>query len=240
MTASSTLLPAPGEVYVGLDPVSPIHHPAFPATIDDARWNGWVQPRFRSEVTKALLAWMDDACDTDPDWFTTGHFDSDDNTLIILEGEEQDRYLITPDQDGRYPVGAGGWCWQLTNPRTPDTARHEATVLADPERFTAHPGEVLVTPDTHGVDPAFPALLDTPRDGWEVPRFRREVAEAVLAWINTTNDGFDAAYWDSDTVVLIQGEHVGKHGYLPQRIGPDLRLRYSIGSNICTWVIAPH
>jgi hypothetical protein len=96
--------------------------------------------------------------------------------------------------------------------RSADTARHEAELLADPARFVPLPGEMLITTQsTDGADPAFPALASVPdRRGWRVARLRREVAEAVVAWINNaTGDDLGAAYWDDDTVVVLRTEHLG-------------------------------
>jgi hypothetical protein len=124
----------PGEVYVRLDPADSAH-PVFPALVDERRWNGWARPRFRREVTDAILTWLTDVHDPDRGRHDTGHFDGD--TLVLLEAEDQYQTTVTPDHDGRYPVGAGGWCWELTVPhRTADIARHEAALLTDPARPT--------------------------------------------------------------------------------------------------------
>lgn len=69
-----------------------------------------------------------------------------------------------------------------------------------------------------------------------MPQFRREVAEAVVAWLNATGDGFDGAYWEHDTVVWLQNEHVAQHGYLPNRTEPDQHGRYHIGAGLLPWI----
>lgn len=149
-----------------LDPADPTH-PAFPALIEDRRWNGWVRPRFRRDVTEALLAWLEQARDPARDWHDSGHFEGD--TLILVETEERYRTVITPDPHGRYSVE--GWCWELTVPRRIcDTDRYEAALLAAPARFVPRPDEVLVTTQgSDGANPAFPALMSFPdRRGWRV------------------------------------------------------------------------
>jgi hypothetical protein len=233
----------PGELYVRLDPGDPadLAHPVFPALVEGRRWNGWARPRFRREVAEALLTWLTDVHDPDQGWRDTGHFDGD--TLVLVEAEDQYQTTVSPDRDGRYPVGAGGWCWALTVPhRSADTARHEAELLADPARFVPLPGEMLITTQsTNGTDPAFPALASVPdRRGWRVARLRREVAEAVVAWINnTTGDDLGAAYWDDDTVVVLRTEHLGEHGYLPHRITPDQHGRYPLSTGTWPWITPP-
>lgn len=93
---------------------------------------------------------------------------------------------------------------------------------------------------TDGADPAFPALASVPdRRGWRVARLRREVAEAVVAWINTTGDDLGAAYWDDDTVVVLRTEHLGEHGYLPHRVTPDQHGRYPLSTGTWPWITPP-
>lgn len=77
------------------------------------------------------------------------------------------------------------------------------------------------------------------RRGWRVARFRHEVAEAVVAWINTTGDGTEAAYWDDGTVVVLRTEHLGAHGYLPHRITPDPHDRYLVSAGTWPWIATP-
>jgi hypothetical protein len=42
---------------------------------------------------------------SDQGWHDTGHFDGD--TLVLVEAEDQYQTTVSPDRDGRYPVGAG-------------------------------------------------------------------------------------------------------------------------------------
>jgi hypothetical protein len=99
---------------------------------------------------------------------------------------------------------------------------------------------LITTQSTDGADPAFPALTSVPdRRGWRVARLRREVAEAVVAWINTTGDDLGAAYWDDDTVVVLRTEHLGEHGYLPHRITPDQHGRYPLSTGTWPWITPP-
>lgn len=221
-----------GEVYVAL--YAP-EAPAFPAVIDDERWNTFAVPRFRRETANAVVSWLNMMHEQDPDeWPGAASFDND--ILTVLDSEEHDPVQVEPDDHGRYAIGFRGWSWVLDTP--PDDERADAVLLADTARLVAEDDEILVTINIDGADPVFPALASATH-GWSragCPRFRRPVAEVVVAWISATARkypaGSDRAYWDGDTIVLLDFQQVAEDGYLPARITADDDGRYSIGA---TW-----
>ncbi|SEP54052.1 MULTISPECIES: hypothetical protein [Amycolatopsis] len=220
-----------GEVYVALDDATQ----AFPAAIDHQRWNGFAVPRFRRPVAEAVAACINAMHAQDPDeWPDTASFDGEVLTVLEAEGHRPER--IEPDENGRYAIGYRRWCWELTVP-TPGP-RVDAAAQADSARLTPQDDEILVAIDS--VEPAFPALPSA-GCGWSkagCPRFRRPVAEAVVAWINDNSDGFDDAYWDGDNVVQIDYQSTCEDGYLPARISADDDGRYSIGASF-EWMRRP-
>lgn len=175
-----------GEHYVRLACATEPEPPVFPAQIEDERWWGHVRPWFRREIAEAVIAWRATRSEPCTDWC-----DCSQVTVTLAGGTVTltDSNTISgpvePDEQGRYGIGASWWHWELTTPPTdPDT---DAAILAEQARFVPQDGEQLVTIDIDGTDPAFPALLaDTTWNGWACPSFRRPVAEAVIAWLNTT------------------------------------------------------
>ncbi|MGA6168607.1 hypothetical protein [Amycolatopsis magusensis] len=92
-----------------------------------------------------------------------------------------------------------------------------------------------MTIGVNGNDPLFPALPD-PDFGWSragTPRFRPEVAEVVVAWLNDTErrcpGGGAVAYWEGEILVLVDRLAGYEDGYLPTRIAP-VDGRYAIGA----------
>lgn len=219
-----------GEVYVALADTTQV----FPATIEDERWNGYAVPRFRHLVAESIASWLNTMHDHDPDeWPDTATFDGD--VLTVLETEEHTPDRIEPDENNRYAIGYRGWCWELTAPPTDPQA--DAGLLADSARLVPEDDEILVTINIDGTDPAFPALASEIH-GWSragCPRFRRTVAEVVVAWISDTvrkyPEGSDLAYWDGDTIVMVDHQAIGEDGYLPDRITAAEDGRFSIGAN---------
>lgn len=217
-----------GEVYVSLAGSTQ----AFPATIDYKRWNGFVAPRFRRAVAEAVVVWLNTNHNHEPGrWTNTATFN--DDALTILDTEENRPELIEPDSNGRYGIGAGGWCWELSTPPTDEHA--DAALLTDSARLAAEDGEILVTINIDGTDPVFPALA-TEGHRWGRAgslRFRRTVAEVVVAWINDTARKYpgvsESAHWDGDTLVLLDQQAINEDGYLPDRISAE-DGRYSISS----------
>ncbi|MGW5646227.1 hypothetical protein ACWEV3_40220 [Saccharopolyspora sp. NPDC003752] len=225
-----------GEYYVRLACATSPESPAFPAQIEDERWQEHARPWFRPEIAEAVIAWRT----THPEACTdcaqaTVTLDDDTITLTDSTGISGP---VEPDAQGRYGIGAGWWHWELTTPDTdPDT---DAAILAEETRFAPQHGEQLVTIDIDGTDPAFPALLDdTTWNGWASPSFRKPVAEAVIAWLNTTAhtypDGSQRGYWDGDTAICLDPNMVADDDYLPDHYEPGPDGRYSIGAWSWTW-----
>jgi hypothetical protein len=152
--------------------------------------------------------------------------------LAVTDTSEGRTDRIEPDADHRYAIGGGGWVWELAAPVSDAVA--EAALLADTRRLVPDAGEFLVTINIAGADPAFPAVPDPVR-GWSrsgTPRFRPEVAAVVVAWLNDLErryPGGTAAYWEDDTVVLVDWLAATEDGYLPTRVSPDADGRYAIG-----------
>jgi hypothetical protein len=217
-----------GEVYVALADRKPV----FPAKIDDKRWNGFVRPRFGREAADAIAAWLNtpNSSDSVTEDYTVNF---DDDVMIVNDTSMGETYRFEPDDDGRYAIGAGDWIWELATPASDETA--EAALLADVERLAPQHGEILVTMNVTaaGLDPVFPAVPDT-NSGWSrasKPRFRPEVAAVVVAWLNDTErryPGGTTAYWDDNTVVLVNWLAAAEDGYLPTRIAPGDDGRYTV------------
>ncbi|SEP53806.1 hypothetical protein [Amycolatopsis saalfeldensis] len=229
MFTSSTLDATCGEVYVTIT----YGWKTFPAIIDHERSNGFPVPRFRRTVAEAIAPWLNSLHGRDPSaWRHTATIDGD--VFSLTDTEQGTLELIEPDENNRYAIGSGVGPWELTAPQRDSQA--DAALLSDPARLTAEDGEILVTVNIDGEDPAFPAL--SWQGGWSragSPRFRRPVAEAVVAWISNTASMYGpdecfSAYWDGDIVVLIDPQLVGEDGYLPSRIAADEDGRYSIGA----------
>ncbi|RSM68696.1 hypothetical protein DL991_41235 [Amycolatopsis sp. WAC 01375] len=118
----------------------------------------------------------------------------------------------------------------MPNPPRDTAAARRREILAPRE------GEELVTISIDGADPHFPALVaDELWNGAAIPRFRLEVAELVVDWINDTYasypDGSARAHWDGDTVVLTHSDP----DYDPDRVEPDDEGRYGIGARAWVW-----
>ncbi|WP_410646252.1 hypothetical protein [Amycolatopsis sp. cmx-4-54] len=118
------------------------------------------------------------------------------------------------------------------------TARKQDRAAAAARREILRPRgtEELVTISIDDWNPQFPALVaDELWNGAAIPRFRLEVAELVVDWINDTHakypDGSARAHWDGDTVVLTHSDP----GYDPDRVEPDDEGRYGIGARAWVW-----
>lgn len=243
--STPNLTAADGEVYVALADTTQV----FPAVIEDECWSGFAVPRFRRPVAEAVVLWLNEMHEQAPDdWPDTASFDGDVLTLLetyadmlfLLENRvpnpeetEVRPNRIEPDEKGRYAIGRE-WPWELTAP--PSDAPSDAALLADSARLVAEGDEILVTINIDGTDPAFPALASEIH-GWSragCPRFRRTVAEVVVAWISDTArkypEGSDLAYWDGDTIVMVDHQAIGEDGYLPARITAADDGRFSIGA----------
>ncbi|MBE8524074.1 hypothetical protein ILP97_42475 [Amycolatopsis sp. H6(2020)] len=213
----------PGEVYVTVADSGA----AFPAVIEDKRWNGFARPRFSRVAAEAVVAWLIDCHGA-----IAAAFDGE--AVAITETAARRAERIEPGADGRYPIGAGAWEWELTTPAA-DIA-DEQTLLADAHRLSPEAGEISVTLNATGSDPAFPALVD-PVSGWSrsgTPRFRPCVAVVVVAWLNACGrqyPGATVAYWEGSTIVLLDPLAAPQDGYLPTRVVREADGRYAIGAD---------
>lgn len=211
------------------------HTVSFPALVDEHRRQGiWVRPRFRHEAAEAIADWLNLVYPLDPDWYPLARLDGD--TLLILRGDsEQHCHAVEPDDDGRYGLGPEGGCWFLSIPtRTTATELHDLERLCDRSLHVPADGEVLVCcdPDDLLVG-AFPAEVEPRDEGSVVPTFRREIAEAVVAWCTSRHrvdpDSYPQAYLDADgTLVHVHQRLRGLDGYIPWRINPDSSGKYRI------------
>jgi hypothetical protein len=214
----------PGEVYVKLADSDAV----FPAVIEDERWNGFARPRFSRAAAEAVAAWLNDRHGVGA---IVAAFDGEALTITETAAGHVER--IDPDTDGRYSIGAGAWEWELATPAADVVA--EQALLADAHRLSPETGEISVTLNVTGKDPAFPALVD-PLTGWSrsgTPRFRLDVAVVVVAWLNACGrqyPGATVAYWEDSTIVLLDPLAVTQDGYLPTRVGRVDDGRYAIGT----------
>jgi hypothetical protein len=211
----------------------------FPARIPDIR-SAVVRPVFRREVVEQISTWLAVVHQTSPDEVELCHFEGD--TLVRhTRGDLGSRTETRPDADGLYPLDFDMTCWVLEAPSIPDS---DAAILADQERLVPQPGECLVLMGWDGNEPLFPALVQDYRwNGWVIPRFRREVAEVVAAWINDIYrqhpEGCARAYWNGDVLVLMDSNCAGNFECPPEWIEPEDDGRYFIGAEGWTWELAP-
>lgn len=214
----------PGEVYVTVADSGVV----FPAVIEDKRWNGFARPRFSRTVAEAVVAWLSGRHGAGA---IAAAFDGEEVSISETVSGRLER--IGPGADGRYPIGAGAWEWELTTP-APDVAAEQA-LLAGAHRLTLETSEVPVTINATGADPAFPALVD-PVSGWSragTPRFRPDVVVVVVAWLNACGrqyPGATVAYWDDSTITLLDPLAATQDGYLPTRAVREADGRYAIGA----------
>lgn len=128
-------------------------------------------------------------------------------------------------------------------------SHHQApdTTPALPDSADLHPlsGEVLVTVGIYGDgrDLPFPATVTewTPRGGYAVPRFRREVADMVLAWINHGYQHVSVenphGRWE-DAVLVLHSPAPDRHLCCTlHRYAPDETGRYAIGAGVWRWTV---
>lgn len=119
--------------------------------------------------------------------------------------------------------------------------RHRTSAAARRrEALRPQRGEELVTISIDDLDPAFPALVAAELwNGAAIPRFRLEVAEFVVDWINDTYakypDGSARAHWDGDTIVLTRSDGDTRGSYIEDRVEPDDDRRYGIGARAWVW-----
>ncbi|OXM57050.1 hypothetical protein CFP71_09955 [Amycolatopsis thailandensis] len=119
--------------------------------------------------------------------------------------------------------------------------QRQASVTArDRRALRPQRGEELVTITIDDRDPAFPALVAAELwNGAAIPRFRPEVAEFVVDWINDTYakypDGSARAHWDGDTIVLTRSDGDTRPSYIEDRVEPDDDGRYGIGARAWVW-----
>ncbi|WP_143261926.1 hypothetical protein [Allokutzneria sp. NRRL B-24872] len=223
------------ELYVELFPGSP----AFPALVRDERAdNGWVRPRFRRPVAQAVIDWLFTKNASAHRAIRAGFIDGD--VLALFESAEVS-FEYRADSDGRFAIGSGAWPWFLSVPAV-DPA-DEAAVYVNAQRVVQEGNEDLVTitmDDPDFPDPIFAALLDgeRPCGGW-YPRFRRPVANAVVAWINIAfrrDPSHGArAYWEDESVMILHPDYIAMDGYRPERIEPDADGCYAIGRDGWLW-----
>lgn len=88
-------------------------------TVDDERtfharvdpraslWNGFVRPTFSRDEADRIVRWCAAAA-----------AEEESATLLwvgraIVELTGDDAVICPPDEHGRYPLGAGAWCWSL-------------------------------------------------------------------------------------------------------------------------------
>ncbi|GHJ45861.1 hypothetical protein Cs7R123_32030 [Catellatospora sp. TT07R-123] len=75
-------------------------------------WNGWDLPSFDLPTVEQIAAQVARQ-QQDPDYTT--RIDIDGTTVTVVEQAgtaEQTCTVLSPDHDGRYPVGSGWWTWQ--------------------------------------------------------------------------------------------------------------------------------
>ncbi|MEV7040451.1 hypothetical protein [Amycolatopsis sp. NPDC051061] len=214
----------PGEVYVTVADSGVV----FPAVIEDERWNRFARPRFNRTAAEAVVAWLNDCHGAGA---TAAAFDGEAVAITATTADRAER--IEPGDDGRYPIGAGAWEWELTMPAADISA--EQALLAGAHRLTPEIGETPVTINATGSDPAFPAQVD-PVTGWSrsgIPRFRLDVAVVIVAWLNACGrlyPGATVAYWEDSTIMLLDPLAATQDGYLPTRVVREADGRYAIGA----------
>ncbi|KAA9157968.1 hypothetical protein FPZ12_024105 [Amycolatopsis acidicola] len=241
----------PGEYYVELAPHArqPRHRVSFPARIEhdraqDALGAWWIRPSMRAAVVEDLRRWLQATPDVgiQLEFLRSGaNLRSPGDVVVQVRDHGSEHWQrIRPDRDGRYPVGGDPvWPWFLSVPTTSALAIFTTrNRLLQSDRLRAEPAERHVALD--GRSPGFPAIVGQgPRNGILRPRFRPAVAASVLAWANDRamriDPDFLCGYWENDTIVLLDGEHIDEHGYQPTLIQPDHDGRYAVAPGRWAW-----
>lgn len=88
---------------------------AYPALIDDERWNGWAIPYFDLETARRVVA---DQSANLPLGEDASNLEWLDDKIVLrdLSYPDAEPELIGPDLDGLYCVGGRSWTWYETDP----------------------------------------------------------------------------------------------------------------------------
>ena len=115
----------------------------------------------------------------------------------------------------------------------------------DRTALPAMPNEILVTGTINGKDLVLPALVDDDEtwNGAAIPRFRREVTEYFIKWVNATvgesQESFVRARWDGTALVLTESKmEFDAFCDLRTVVAPDEDDRYCIGGRAWAWEFA--
>ncbi|MEC3979920.1 hypothetical protein [Amycolatopsis sp. H20-H5] len=247
-TTIAPLAAEPGEWYVELDhtPALPVPYrigfPAWiaadrhPADPGDPEGRRWVRPRFRPEVAAAIAAWLGSVACGARTVSGNGWMVITEATVDGIPGREH-RFILGIDGYYRLEWSSRVWHWFVSAPTTDDEQMHATAekLLAARDSWTLESGEQWVSID----EPYFPALVVPESwNGFANPLFRRDVADAVVAWVNdiyrSYGDDQERAYWDGDTIVHVHPAYVDEDGYTPDRIAPH-EGRYAIGGWEWCW-----
>ena len=85
---------------------------------------------------------------------------------------------------------------------------------------------------------SFPAVIDHRRwHGWVRPRFRRDVAESIAHWANTSRNVGEPPWYlqcsfEDEILVVLEGR-VARHHHAPDEQG-----RYALGANYLRWFLS--
>jgi len=216
MTNLEHLVAQAGEYYVVLAPDSPL----FPAKILPNGVNKSLLPAFRRDVLATVVEWVNYRHASDPLRFDRCRIEGY-ALVVIVDGNEETRFGIHPDNEGRYPIGAGFWDWSLGAPLSDADA--DRALLDDTARLVPQDGEKCVILDDLDDRPCprFPARLGWDGTGNErQPCFRREVFEVVVAWINESarqiGPTVPIAYWAEGGGMPVFTPDVGRKRTLPE------------------------
>lgn len=206
---------------------------SFPALIGRQPTDGHACPAFRRSVVLELLAWLDHRYLAEGRTeLGRGYLNGD--AVVLVDSAGQTSHAV-PDAHGRYVLDAPYWTWEISTPTADIDA--ENALLADANRLVPEPGEEFVTVD--GCHLGFPAAIERDAvDGFTRPRFRRPVAEVIVAYLNDKfryfMDGTDRAYWHDDSIIYIGHDDCLRLGSRPEVIKADEGGRYCFDR--CEWL----
>lgn len=83
--------------------------PAWDGVDTGQTWNGWSCPLFPRRSAEQIAAWLSESDDGWPSDPVAIRWEGD--RLVITNPNGEVEVDSTPDEDGLYNIGSGGWVW---------------------------------------------------------------------------------------------------------------------------------
>lgn len=104
---------------------------AFPALLNDDRWNGWAMPGFTKEVADVLVPLYNEAHAKEYPHCPPARYDAERDEYVFPSPESDDPERDAerfPKRQGRYWIGAACWVWSAVG----DHGEHLADFILVP------------------------------------------------------------------------------------------------------------